>query len=50
METSMPSVLIETGFSLNMKEEGYLARRQGQDAIAAGIFRRLKSTKWKWSQ
>ena len=44
-KTSMPSVLIETGFLSNMKEEGYLASDKGQDAIAAGIYRAFKEYK-----
>jgi len=44
-KTSMPSVLIETGFLSNMKEENYLASDKGQDVIAAGIYRAFKEYK-----
>ncbi|MFZ0280780.1 MAG: N-acetylmuramoyl-L-alanine amidase [Bacteroidales bacterium] len=37
--TSMPSVLIETGFITNPEEEKYLASKSGQDYIASAIFR-----------
>jgi N-acetylmuramoyl-L-alanine amidase len=43
--TSMPSVLIETGFLSNSKEEGFLATAAGQDLIAAGIYRAFKEYK-----
>jgi N-acetylmuramoyl-L-alanine amidase len=44
-KTSMPSVLIETGFLSNNKEEGYLATDAGQDQIALGIYRAFKDYK-----
>ncbi len=44
-KTSMPSVLIETGFLSNNKEEGYLATDAGQDQIASGIYRAFKDYK-----
>lgn len=44
-KTSMPSVLIETGFLSNIKEENYLASDKGQDVIAAGIYRAFKEYK-----
>jgi N-acetylmuramoyl-L-alanine amidase len=44
-KTSMPSVLIETGFLSNNKEEGYLATDVGQDQIASGIYRAFKEYK-----
>ncbi|MFM7856726.1 MAG: N-acetylmuramoyl-L-alanine amidase, partial [Flammeovirgaceae bacterium] len=34
--TAMPSVLIETGFLSNAKEEGFLLSDDGQDLIASG--------------
>ncbi len=37
--TTMPSVLVETGFITNLDEEKYLATTEGQDFIASGIFR-----------
>ncbi|PZR37754.1 MAG: N-acetylmuramoyl-L-alanine amidase [Azospira oryzae] len=43
--TAMPSVLIETGFLSNEKEEGYLKGEEGQDLIASGIYRAFKEYK-----
>ncbi len=40
--TSMPSVLIETGFVSNEKEEAYLMSPQGQDYLASAIYRAIK--------
>jgi N-acetylmuramoyl-L-alanine amidase len=40
--TTMPSVLVETGFISNPAEEKYLNTKQGQDNIAASIFRACK--------
>jgi len=37
--TTMPSVLTETGFITSPEEEKYLNSKQGQDNIAASIFR-----------
>ncbi len=37
--TTMPSVLIETGFITNPEEENYLNSQQGQDYLASAIFR-----------
>lgn len=37
--TTMPSVLIETGFITNTEEEKYLNSEQGQDYLASAIFR-----------
>ncbi len=37
--TTMPSVLIETGFITNADEEKYLASKEGQEFIASAIFR-----------
>ncbi len=37
--TSMPSVLIETGFLTNPDEEKYLASEEGQDYLASAIYR-----------
>ncbi len=44
-KTSMPSVLIETGFLSNAKEESYLISDSGQDMIASGIYRAFKEYK-----
>ena len=43
--TSMPSVLIETGFLTNEKEEAYLNDDLGQTYIASGIFRAIRDYK-----
>lgn len=43
--TTMPSVLIETGFLSNSKEEGFLKSDSGQDLIASGIYRAFKDYK-----
>jgi N-acetylmuramoyl-L-alanine amidase len=44
-QTSMPGVLIETGFVTNPDEEKYLASDDGQDYIASAIFRAFKDYK-----
>jgi N-acetylmuramoyl-L-alanine amidase len=44
-KTSMPSVLIETGFLSNEAEEKYLSSPKGQDEIASAVFRAFKSYK-----
>jgi N-acetylmuramoyl-L-alanine amidase len=43
--TTMPSVLIETGFLTNAPEEKFLASDEGQDLIASGIYRAFKTYK-----
>jgi N-acetylmuramoyl-L-alanine amidase len=43
--TTMPSVLIETGFLTNSTEEKFLANEEGQDLIASGIYRAFKEYK-----
>jgi N-acetylmuramoyl-L-alanine amidase len=43
--TSMPSVLIETGFLSNQKEASYLNSQAGQDTLAVGIYRAFKDYK-----
>ena len=43
--TSMPSVLVETGFLTNEKEERYLNDKLGQTYIASGIFRAIRDYK-----
>lgn len=40
--TTMPSILVETGFISNPDEEKYLMSDQGQDYIASSIFRAIK--------
>jgi N-acetylmuramoyl-L-alanine amidase len=40
--TTMPSVLIETGFMTNPEEEKFLVSKQGQDYIASAIFRAVR--------
>ena len=44
-KTTMPSVLIETGFLTNEKEEKFLGTDAGQDLIASGIYRAFKEYK-----
>jgi len=43
--TTMPSVLVETGFLTNSTEERFLANEDGQDLIASGIYRAFKEYK-----
>ena len=40
--TTMPSVLIETGYITNADEEKYLCSKEGQDYIASAIYRATK--------
>lgn len=44
-QTTMPSVLVETGFITNSKEEKYLNDELGQTYIASGIFRAFRDYK-----
>ncbi len=44
-QSSMPGVLIETGFITNPEEEKYLNSGEGQDYIASAIFRAFRSYK-----
>lgn len=43
--TSMPSVLVETGFLSNLNEERFLNSKEGQAYIASGIYRSIKAYK-----
>lgn len=44
-KTTMPSILIETGFISNAEEEQFLMTEQGQDYIASAIYRAFKDYK-----
>lgn len=44
-KTTMPSVLIETGFLTNRNEENFLATENGQVLMASAIYRALKEYK-----
>jgi N-acetylmuramoyl-L-alanine amidase len=44
-QTSMPGVLIETGFISNPEEEKYLMTEYGQDIIASAIYRGFRNYK-----
>lgn len=44
-KTTMPSVLIETGFLSNGPEEKFLGSPEGQEKLASGIFRAFKAYK-----
>ena len=44
-QTTMPSVLVETGFITNSQEERFLMSEQGQDYIASAIFRAFRDYK-----
>lgn len=44
-QTTMPSVLVETGFITNPKEEEFLNTVYGQDLLASAIFRAFKNYK-----
>ena len=44
-KTAMPSVLVETGFLTNSKEEKYLQSEQGQTYVASAIYRAFKQYK-----
>ena len=43
--TTMPSVLIETGYISNKSEEAYLKSRQGQEYLASAIYRAFRDYK-----
>jgi N-acetylmuramoyl-L-alanine amidase len=40
--TTMPSVLVETGFITNQEEEKFLSTGQGQDLVASAIYRAIR--------
>jgi len=44
-QTSMPGVLVETGFITNEEEEKYLLSQYGQEIIASAIYRGFKEYK-----
>jgi N-acetylmuramoyl-L-alanine amidase len=44
-QTSMPGVLVETGFITNADEEKYLMSKYGQEIIASAIYRGFKEYK-----
>ena len=44
-KTTMPSVLIETGFLTNPTEGRYMVSNKGQDYLASGIFRAFRAFK-----
>ena len=44
-KTSMPSVLVETGFLSNLEDEKYLASDKGQAYVASAIYRAFKMYK-----
>lgn len=43
--TAMPSILVETGFITNKKEEQYLNSPEGQDEVAENVFAAIKRYK-----
>lgn len=43
--TTMPSILVETGFLTNRTEEAYMKTEDGQNTLAASIFKGFKSYK-----
>ncbi|MFO7869059.1 MAG: N-acetylmuramoyl-L-alanine amidase [Bacteroidales bacterium] len=44
-KTTMPSILVETGFITNEKEEAFLMTELGQDYMASAIFRAFRDYK-----
>jgi len=44
-QTTMPSILVETGFLTNKEEEKYLNSERGQDYLASAIYRAFKAYK-----
>jgi N-acetylmuramoyl-L-alanine amidase len=47
VNTTMPSILVETGFLSNPTEEKYLMSESGQNEIASGIYRAFKEYKYQ---
>ena len=47
-ETSMPSVLIETGYLSNQSESNYLLTNEGRETLANSIFKSFKAYKEKF--
>lgn len=45
-QTSMPSILIETGFLSNENEEKYLMSDKGQDHLASAVYRAFRDYKF----
>lgn len=48
--TTMPSVLVETGFLSNITEEYYLASARGQAHLAAAMYRAIDGYYQQWKQ
>lgn len=48
--TTMPSVLVETGFLSNATEEYYLASARGQAHLAAAMYRAIERYYLEWKQ
>ncbi|MBL4709649.1 MAG: N-acetylmuramoyl-L-alanine amidase [Flavobacteriales bacterium] len=44
-QTTMPSVLVETGFITNLEEEKFLMSELGQDYLASAVYRAFKDYK-----
>lgn len=44
-KTAMPSILVETGFLTNVKDEQFLSSVKGQEYIASGIYKAFKQYK-----
>ena len=44
-QTTMPSILVETGFLTNTEEEKYLNSEKGQDYLASAIYRAFRDYK-----
>jgi N-acetylmuramoyl-L-alanine amidase len=49
-KTTMPCILVETGFLSNPKEERFLQSEEGQDYIATAIYRAFKEYKQNFEQ
>lgn len=49
-QTTMPSILVETGFITNPAEEKYLNSDYGQDILASAIYRAFRDYKQKMEQ